>query len=200
MTDSVYVQGQGVLQRLPAGIKLAALALTGATLMWVQQWLILLLALILMLGLVAWSGVTFRRIWQQVRLLGWFMLVLGTYSALVQSPVIAAEMLLRLSTLILAAQLVSMTTPITQMMSVIQYLLMPLDRLGWVSAERVSLACGLTLRLIPELGLQWHDIREAQAARGLKPGVLSMLVPMLLRTIRRAEEIAEAIDARSICR
>lgn len=200
MTDSVYVQGQGVLQRLPAGIKLAALALTGATLMWVQQWLILLLALILMLGLVAWSGVTFRRIWQQVRLLGWFMLVLGTYSALVQSPVIAAEMLLRLSTLILAAQLVSMTTPITQMMSVIQYLLTPLDRLGWVSAERVSLACGLTLRLIPELGLQWHDIREAQAARGLKPGVLSMLVPMLLRTIRRAEEIAEAIDARSICR
>ncbi len=200
MTDSVYVQGQGVLQRLPAGIKLAALALTGATLMWVQQWLILLLALILMLGLVAWSGVTFRRIWQQVRLLGWFMLVLGTYSALVQSPVIAAEMLLRLSTLILAAQLVSMTTPITQMMSVIQYLLTPLDRLGWVSAERVSLACGLTLRLIPELGLQWHDIREAQAARGLKPGVFSMLVPMLLRTIRRAEEIAEAIDARSICR
>lgn len=198
MTGSLYTEGQGVLYRLSAGIKLAALALMGAALMWVHQWLILLLALILVLGLVAWSGVTFRRIWGQVRLLGWFMLVLGAYSAVIQSPLIAVEMLLRLSTLILAAQLVSMTTPITQMMSVVQYLLAPLDRLGWVSAERVSLACGLTLRLIPELGLQWRDIREAQAARGLKPGVLSMLVPMLLRTIRRAEEIAEAIDARSI--
>jgi biotin transport system permease protein len=50
--------------------------------------------------------------------------------------------------------------------------------------------------LIPELSTQWHDIREAQAARGLSASPLTMAIPMLLRTIRRAHEIAEAIDAR----
>jgi biotin transport system permease protein len=197
MNGSFYVVGQSWLHRLPAGRKLAVLALAGAGLMWVHSWQLLGLALSVVLGLIALSGVTFRQLLAQIRLLLWFMLALGAYSALVESPAIALEMLLRLSTLVLAAQLVSMTTPITQMMAVVEYVLQPLDRLGWLSAQRVSLACGLTLRLIPELALQWQDIREAQAARGLKPGVLTMLVPMLLRTLRRAEEIAEAIDARA---
>ncbi len=198
MTGAFYLAGQSWLHRLPAGRKLAALTLAGAALMWVHHWLLLCLALTLVIGLIALSRVSVGQLFAQIRLLGWFMLALGAYSALVESPMVALEMMLRLSTLILAAQLVSITTPITQMMAVVEHLLQPLDRLGWLSAERVSLACGLTLRLIPELALQWQDIREAQAARGLTPGVLTMLVPMLLRTIRRAEEIAEAIDARAL--
>ena len=197
MNGSFYIAGQSPIHRLPAGRKLATLALAGAALMWVHHWQLLCLALVLVLGLLALSGVTFRRLLIQVRLLGWFILALGAYSAWVESPAIALEMMLRMSTLVIAAQLVSMTTPITQMMTVVEDVLSPLDRLGWVRAERVALACGLTLRLIPELALQWQDIREAQAARGLKPGVLTMLLPMLLRTMRRAEELAEAIDARS---
>jgi len=81
-------------------------------------------------------------------------------------------------------------------MAVVLWLLQPLERLGLVNTERVALAFGLTLRLIPELSVQWHEIREAQAVRGLSANPLTMGVPMLLRTIRRAHEIAEAIDAR----
>jgi biotin transport system permease protein len=55
---------------------------------------------------------------------------------------------------------------------------------------------GLTLRLIPELTVQWQDIREAQAARGLKANPFTLGVPMLLRTLRRAQDIADALDAR----
>jgi biotin transport system permease protein len=44
--------------------------------------------------------------------------------------------------------------------------------------------------------VQWQDIREAQLARGLTPSPFTMGVPMLMRTLRRADEIAEAIDAR----
>jgi biotin transport system permease protein len=84
------------------------------------------------------------------------------------------------------------------MMAVVEWLLQPLEKYGWVRADRVALAFGLTLRLIPELSLQWQEIREAQAARGIESSIFSLCVPMLLRTLRRADEIAEAIDARSI--
>ncbi len=197
MMDAARNERQSWLHRQQAGYKLAALALAGGVLLWVHQWWVLSLALSGVMGLFAWSGVGFVRLWRQVKGLIWFVLLLGVYTALVQSPATAIEMLLRLTTLILAGVIVSMTTPVSQMMAVIEHLLQPLDRLGWVSASRVALACGLTLRLIPELTIQWKEIREAQLARGLKPGVLTMLVPMLVRTIRRAGEISEAVDARS---
>jgi biotin transport system permease protein len=118
------------------------------------------------------------------------------YTLVVQSAGHAIALGLRVTTLLLAALVVSVSTSISQLMAVVLWLLQPLERLGWVDTQRVALAFGLTLRLIPELSLQWHDIREAQAARGLSANPLTMAVPMLLRTIRRAQEIAEAIDAR----
>ena len=125
------------------------------------------------------------------------LLVLGGLSVWSQGVLQALEMILRLLTMLLAALIVSMTTPLTQMMPVVVWLLAPFQRLGWVDAERVALGVGLTLRLIPELAVQWQDIREAQLARGLAPSPLTMGVPMLVRILRRADEIAEAIDARA---
>ena len=98
--------------------------------------------------------------------------------------------------LLLAAIVVLSTTSITQVMAVVYQVLGPLHRIGWVDREQVALVLGLTLRFIPELGVQWRNIREAQVARGLSGRPFSMIVPMLMRTIQRASEIADAIDAR----
>ena len=196
MRGSIYVPGHSWLHSLRAGPKLIALAGLGASLMAIHSLLILTIVLFCIAGLTYFSGITPAKLWRQLKALFWFVLILGLYSAWVQSPEAAMEMLLRLISLILAALIVSMTTPITQMMAVVERMLQPLDRRGWVDVNKLSLAFGLTLRLIPELSVQWNDIREAQAARGIKPGVLTMLFPMLVRTLRRAEEIAEAIDAR----
>lgn len=181
-----------------AGQKLIALAILGAGLLMVHSLAILTAVLFTVLWLAYRTDLPPKKLWRQLRPLIWFMLILGLYSAWVQSLQAAAEMLLRLSSLILMALLVSMTTPITQIMEVMEVMLRPLARMGWVDAGKVSLAFGLTLRLIPELTLQWDDIREAQVARGIRPGVMTMLFPMLVRTLRRAQEISEAIDARAI--
>ena len=189
--------GNTWLHRAPAGLKLAVLALSSSALMWEPSPLLLLVACALVCLSVRCAGASLRQVWRQVRPLAWLLLVLGGVSVWSQGVFQALEMVLRLITLVLAALVVSMTTPLTQMMSVVVWLLGPLQRLGWVDAEKVALGFGLTLRLIPELGVQWQDIREAQLARGLTPSPLTMGVPMLLRTLRRADEIAEAIDARS---
>jgi len=196
MIGSLYLPGNTSLHRASAGLKLAVLAVGSTALMWVHSPSLLLVACVLVCLSVPWAGASSQQVWQQLRPLVWLLFVLGGLSAWSHGVLQALEMILRLFTLVLAALVVSMTTPLTQMMQVVVCLMGPFERLGWVNADKVALGFGLTLRLIPELGLQWQDIREAQLARGLTPSPLTMGVPMLLRTLRRADEIAEAIDAR----
>jgi biotin transport system permease protein len=195
--NSWYVPGHSWLHRLPGGLKLGFLALAGGLLMWVHDWRVLLIASSVVSVLLWQTGVSLRMLWSCVRSLFWLLLALMLYTVLVQSVGHAMTVGLRVATLMLGAMVVSVTTSISQLMAVVLWLLSPLERLGWLNTQRVALAFGLTLRLIPELSVQWHDIREAQAARGLSANPLTMGVPMLLRTIRRAHDIAEAIDARS---
>lgn len=196
MIGSLYLPGNTSLHRASAGLKLAVLAVGSTALMWVHSPSLLLVACVLVCLSVPWAGSSLHQVWQQLRPLVWLLCVLGGLSVWSHGVLQALEMILRLFTLVLAALVVSMTTPLTQMMQVVVWLMGPFERLGWVNADKVALGFGLTLRLIPELGVQWQDIREAQLARGLTPSPLTMGVPMLLRTLRRADEIAEAIDAR----
>lgn len=198
MTGSLYVPGHSWLHRLPAGIKLALLVMVGAVLMWLSDLIALQFASLLLIFLLAQSGVGATKVWRQIRPMMLLLAMLAVYTSLVQTPAQALEMTLRLLCLMLSGVLVTLTTPLTAMMDVLERLLKPFEKLGLLKADRVALAFGLTLRLIPELSLQWNEIREAQAARGLKSSVLTLGVPMLIRTLRRAEEIAEAIDARSL--
>ncbi|CPJ42798.1 cobalt transport protein [Bordetella pertussis] len=77
-------------------------------------------------------------------------------------------------------------------------LLRPAERLGLLNAAQVALALALALalRFIPEIWRNYQEIREAQAARGLGAHPLALLVPLVVRTLKRAEEVAQAIDAR----
>ena len=193
---SLFVPGNSWLHRLSAGLKLGLLAVAGAGLMWVNDWRVLSAVLVAVVGLLWRTGTPVALLWFRVRSLFWVLIVLMVYTAVVQSVEHAVVIGLRVSVLMLGALVVSVSTSISELMAVVLWLLQPLERLGLVNTERVALAFGLTLRLIPELSVQWHDIREAQAARGLSANPLTMGVPMLLRTIRRAQEIAEAIDAR----
>ena len=196
MIGSLYLPGNTWLHRVRAGLKLAVLAIGSTALMWVHSPSLLLVACAVVCLSVRWAGASVQQVWQQLRPLVWLLFVLGGLSVWSQGLWQALEMILRLLTLVLAALVVSMTTPLTQMMQVVAWLLKPFQRLGWIDDDKVALGFGLTMRLIPELGVQWQEIREAQLARGLMPSPLTMGVPMLLRTLRRADEIAEAIDAR----
>jgi len=198
MTGSLYVPGHSWLHRLPAGVKLALLAVLGAGLMWLSDLIALQLALLVLIFLLAQADVGAVQVWRQIRPMIVLLALLAIYTSLMQTPAEALEMTLRLLSLMLSGVLVTLTTPLAAMMEVLERLLKPLEKLGLLKADRVALAFGLTLRLIPELSLQWNEIREAQAARGLRTSVLTLGVPMLMRTLRRAEEIAEAIDARSL--
>jgi len=196
MMQGLYVVGETWIHRLPAGRKLLVLVLAGWGLMWVTHpaWLTLALAVVWMLFWMA--RVSMRSVWRRMRPLAWFLVVIGLYVAWADGWHAAAAAMLRLAALVLLGLLVTLTTPIAAMMDVVTTLLRPLERLGLLRAERVSLAFGITMRMVPELYIQWNQIREAQAARGLESHPVALIVPMLVRTLKRADDMAEAIDAR----
>ena len=60
----------------------------------------------------------------------------------------------------------------------------------------MSLAISLTLRFIPVLAQITRDVREAQRVRGLEGNIVALAIPLVVRTLRISDDIADAIEAR----
>ncbi len=71
---------------------------------------------------------------------------------------------------------------------------------AWCAADDVGLAVGLVLRFVPEILGRYQAIREAHTARGLKVRPMTLLAPLIILTLRDADKIAAAIDARGFRR
>ena len=111
---------------------------------------------------------------------------------------------LRLGLLVAQSTLVTATTAPLDLVAGTETLLGPFRRVG-VPAHDLALMTGLALRFIPTLAEEAQRIALAQAARGAdlqSPGrarlraIVAMLVPLLLSVLRRAEQLALAMEAR----
>lgn len=191
------------LHRWPAGLKLLSLFTLGTALVLTDR-LVILGGAAWVAGLVCLSVYwpLFKQrsasstqpsvfLWPLITL-GAIVAYIGFFSGLEHALVV----LCRLLALLLFAVSVMATTSVTAMMAVVEKILQPFDRWGWIRADKVALMFGISLRLMPVLLEQWQEIREAQAARGHRASPLALLVPMLVRTLQRANEMADAIDAR----
>jgi biotin transport system permease protein len=196
MMEPLYVQGDSLLHRAPAALKLVVLLIAGAGLFMVHRPEGLAVALAVAGLLVALSGASVAAVWRHVRGLLLILAVVGAFTWYFDGGARAAEVLLRVAALVALALAVTLTTRTSDLIQVCERALCPFDKLGWVDAGRVALALALTLRFIPEIWRNYQDIREAQAARGLSRNALALSVPLLVRTLKRAEEVADAIDAR----
>lgn len=99
--------------------------------------------------------------------------------------------------LVLAAGLVTLTTTTTALTDVVVRLLGPFRRFG-VDPERIGLLLALSIRAVPVvLGLA-EQIRDAQRARGLTASPRAFAVPLLVRALRHAQQLGEALTARGL--
>ncbi len=100
--------------------------------------------------------------------------------------------------LIALAALVTLTTRVSDMIDTIEIALTPFAR--FIDPGRVAMCLALAIRFVPVLANEAHAIREAQAARGAKragpAAFIRLAVPLILRGLRMAEIVAEALYAR----
>jgi len=197
MIEPLYIRGRSPLHRMPAGLKLAALVAAGAGLFAVHDARLLGGALAVS-GLLVWStGVGAAALWRQLRGLVWVLAAIGAFAVVFQGWLQAAAVLLRIGALVGLALAVTLSTPTSSLIAVCERALQPLQRLGLLDAGKVALALALALRFVPEIWRHYQEIREAQAARGLARHPLALIVPLVVRTLKRAQQVAQAIDARS---
>ncbi len=191
-------QGDGAMHRLPPAAKL--LALFGlSVLLFVSDSPVLLGGIA---GLVLAGSLLFCRAALVQWLKSWPLLltiaVVVLWTAYADSPRAALVVLLRLGALSLFATAVTVTTSAGQFIDTITALARPLERLGLCDARDIGLAIGLVIRFVPEVHARYRAVADAHRARGLKLRVSTVVVPMVIGVIRSADEIADAIDARSI--
>jgi energy-coupling factor transporter transmembrane protein EcfT len=111
--------------------------------------------------------------------------------------------------LILSASILTMTTSPTELVSGIERLLRPLKALR-VPSHDIAIMISIALRFVPTFLEEIDRIKEAQMARGadFKSGpfirrvksAASLSVPLVLCALRRADELATAMEARGYSR
>ncbi|OLP45892.1 transporter [Rhizobium oryziradicis] len=195
---SLYIEGNTLFHRLSTFAKLAILLLTGITLallssLWVQA-VAAVLCGILYLSL----GLGFKQAFRRIRAVVITIALFAMFNALVLSPFDALVSSLRLLAVVFLAATITATTSIADFMEALRVLLMPLERLGLLKASDVSLALGLVLRFVPDIANRYQALKDAHRARGLTVSPLKMIGPLIILTLKEADSIAEAIDARDI--
>ena len=117
----------------------------------------------------------------------------------------AIKMALRISLLVMGTSLLSFTTTPVELTDAIESLLHPLTYIK-VPVHDIALIMSIALRFIPGLMDETDKIMMAQKARGAEidtgglvkkiKAMLPVLIPLFVSAIRRADELADALDAR----
>ena len=195
---TLYVEGDSLLHRLPPRTKLLGLAAAGIALFFFRSIPPLALAAVISVAIYASLGIGLRQSLARLRPIFLTIAVVALFTLLVGSVEEAATVLLRLTNLMLLAAAVTATTGVGEFIDEITLAAWPLERLGLVKAADIGLSIGLVIRFVPEILDRYHAIQDAHRARGLKPRVLTLAVPLIILTLKNADEIAAAIDARGI--
>jgi biotin transport system permease protein len=192
----LYVPGTSWLHRVPAGLKLVALLVFSTVLVATRSPIAVTVAACLVLA--GYLGARLlRHLPGQLRPLRWFVVALVPFQWWVGGWRAAVVVVGTLLVAVAAASLVTLTTRVSDMMEALVRGLGPLRRVG-LDPERVALVLSLTLRAIPVLAGALDEAREARRARGLERSTRALVTPLVVRTIRHADRVGDALAARGL--
>jgi biotin transport system permease protein len=189
--------GRTLLHRLPAGAKLLALVVVAVVVVAVRGPASGVLFLVVALGLLAWTGAGPAATARTLRGVLLVAVLLGAWQLWQNGWERAVESVADLLALVLLASVLTVTTPVDEVLDAITRALRPLRRLG-VDPEKVALAFSLVLRAIPTTVAIADETRDAARARGLERDPRARLTPLVLRVVAQARATGEALHARGL--
>lgn len=217
-----YYPTSSVLHKLDARIKIVGTFVYIITLFMINQWAAYGVAVLALANVIALSKVPPMTMFRGLRA----MLLLLTITAALNLFLIpgenvlfevsfiritqegvshAARIALRLVVLIVGSTILTLTTTPIQLTDAIESLLKPFKRIK-VPVHEIAMMMTIALRFIPTLMEEVDKIIKAQMARGADfdtgglvkkaKSLLPLLVPLFISAFRRADELAQAMDAR----
>lgn len=193
----LFVPGASAVHRAPAGLKLSALVAAGAGSVFLDRLWQVVVALVLVAAGYRLAGLSLRTAGRQLRPLLWVGAATAAFHVVVNGWERAFVVLGVLAALVLLAALVTLTTRTTDLVEAIVGACRPLRLVG-VDPERVGLMIALGIRCVPVVVGLAEDVRDAQRARGLAASPRAFAVPLVVRSLRHADALGEALAARGL--
>ncbi len=196
----LYQAGTSVLHRLPAGWKLLLLAIAVVFTFRIDSpsqvgpVLLLVVALYVMAQIPARIGLA------QLRPLLWVLPFIAAFQLIFagwQQAVLGVGVLVINVGL---AALFTLTTRVTAILNLCQAGLRPFRRFG-VDPDRVGLLLALTVRCVPLVAGIVNDVVQARKARGvtgLRNSAVALAAPAVVRALRTADALGDALRARGV--
>lgn len=193
-----YVDADTIIHRIPAAVKFLVLigfilvtSLAVHTLPWAAA------SLFLPLVLFPVARIPFRVALGQLVPPLYLLVALAAFQGWQKDFLSAAIMFLTIYAAISAAVLLTLTTKVSEMMDSLDRALAPLRRIG-VPVENITLAMSLTIRLLPLMLGTVVEVLDARKARGATASLTAFGTPVIIRSIRRARAMGEALQARGV--
>jgi biotin transport system permease protein len=192
-----YVPGTSALHRSPAVVKVALLAVVSTVLVLWRGPLLstLVLAAVVLVALLARLPRTLPL--RVLKGMAPVVVVFGAVQWWQSGWEVALGVIGGILAAVLTAAVVTATTTVDEMMRLVVVAARPLRPLG-LSEERLALAVGLTLRMMPVFETIAVQTREAARARGLDRDRRALVVPLALRAVAHTQRTGEALAARGL--
>lgn len=191
-----YVPGTSIIHRTPALAKflflfvfilLTAIFVRSAA---VAGGLVLLCVVLYTLGRIPWT-LALQQLCCALPVLG----LLGAFQWWQLGWQPALRIVLVIVASLAVANLLTLTTRMEDMMDALERALQPAARRGFPVNSTV-LALSLTLRLLPLMLSTVTEVLDARKARGASFSILAFGTPVMIRSIRRARCLGDALRAR----
>lgn len=194
----LYHPGSSVLHRLPAGAKLLGMLVSIIVVVAVVRTpvAVAVAAAAVALGFGV-ARIPVSVVLAQFRPLLWMIGIIAVFQVIITGPARAAVVCGVLLVSVALAALVTLTTTVTAMLDTCQRVLRPLERFG-VDPDRVGLLLALTIRCVPLLSGIVAEVSDARKARGLHWSISALATPVIVRALRTADALGEALVARGV--
>lgn len=217
-----YVPLDSPIHKLDPRAKIAALIITLISIFFPAGWIGYAIIFAVVATLVIRSKLSFTFIWKSMKpmlfMLGFLLIInilvihtgtvwlkLGPVTIYSDAVMQTLYIVVRLLLMIMITTLLTATTKPLDMTLGIEDLLKPFEKIG-LPAHEIAMLISIALRFIPDLIDETNRIIKAQESRGvdLKEGkimerimaILSLIVPLFVSAFQRAEDLANAMEAR----
>jgi biotin transport system permease protein len=194
---STPVTGSTIVHRTRPGVKLLLLAVGMTVVFAVRTPIVVGAGAAVTVALTLLARIPWRALLRQLRPAFFFALTVGGLQAWSSGPVAGLVVGGSVLVAVAAAAVVTLTTRTQDLLDAIVTAAKPLRRVG-VDPERVALTLALAVSSVPVVARLAADVRQARMARGAERSLRALAVPLVIRTVRHADRLGEALAARGV--
>ncbi|OAE01723.1 energy-coupling factor transporter transmembrane protein EcfT [Arthrobacter sp. OY3WO11] len=192
-----YVPGQSFIHRAPLALKFLLVFGCGLASFIVVDWRVSLAVLAGLCGLFLLTGAGLKKLWAAIRPLAAVLLVIGVFQWWMLGAPTAARIVLNILVCVVAASLLTATTPVQRLLDGVVRAAGPFKRFG-ADPERFALTIAIMLRSIPYIAGTFADVRDSARARGLERNPRALILPVFITSVAFARQTGEALAARGL--